>query len=102
MRSSPGSVSPHPNRPRGLPIRPAVKSIAHARAPAHRTEELGPLIFAYFGPEPAALLPRYDFLVGEGIHYVTIQGFQNCHWLQCVENGIDPVLGVAGRAPELA
>lgn len=59
--------------------------------PAYQTQELGGLVFAYFGPEPAPLLPRYDFLVGDGDVYLTIQGFQDCHWLQCVENGIDPV-----------
>ena len=59
--------------------------------PAYLTEELGGLIFGYFGPEPAPLLPRYDFLAGDGEIYLTIQGFQDCHWLQCVENGLDPV-----------
>lgn len=59
--------------------------------PAYPVEELGGLIFAYFGPQPAPLLPRYDILVGEGERYLTIQGFQDCHWLQAVENGMDPV-----------
>jgi 5,5'-dehydrodivanillate O-demethylase len=59
--------------------------------PAYPTQELGGLIFAYFGPEPVPVLPRYDFLVGDGDVYLTIQGFQDCHWLQCVENGMDPV-----------
>jgi 5,5'-dehydrodivanillate O-demethylase len=61
------------------------------RLPAYPVEELGGLIFAYFGAQPAPLLPRYNFLVGEGDVYITIQGFQNCNWLQCVENGMDPV-----------
>ena len=61
------------------------------RLPSYPVEELGGLIFAYFGPQPAPLVPRYNFLVGEGEVYITIQGFQNCNWLQCVENGMDPV-----------
>ena len=81
-----GAVLEVPGEPRDGGFRETV-----AKNVAYKTEELGPLIFAYMGPEPAPLLPRYDFLVGEGVHYVTIQGFQNCHWLQCVENGIDPV-----------
>ena len=36
------------------------------RLPAYRVEELGGLIFAYFGPEPAPLVPRYNFLVRAG------------------------------------
>jgi len=58
---------------------------------AYPTQELGGLVFAYLGPEPAPLLPRYDFLAGDGEVYVTVQGLQNCNWLQCVENGLDPV-----------
>jgi 5,5'-dehydrodivanillate O-demethylase len=72
----------------GDPDSPWKKDLKH---PAYQTEELGGLIFAYMGPQPAPLLPRYDFLVGEGQSYLTIQGFQDCHWLQCVENGLDPV-----------
>jgi 5,5'-dehydrodivanillate O-demethylase len=63
-------------------------SIRHLSYPA---QELGGLVFTYLGPQPAPLLPRYDFLVGEGEGYLTVQGFQNCNWLQCVENGMDPV-----------
>ena len=44
------------------------------RLPAYSVEELGGLIFAYFGAQPAPLLPRYNFLVGEGDVYITIQG----------------------------
>ena len=63
-------------------------SVTH---PAYPTAELGGLVFSYFGPEPVPLVPRYDFLVGEGDVYITIQGFQHCNWLQNVENGLDPV-----------
>jgi len=31
--------------------------------PAYQVQELGGVIFAYLGPEPAPLLPRYDVLV---------------------------------------
>lgn len=48
------------------------------------------MIFAYLEPKPVPLLPRFDFLAGEGEHYAAIQGFANCNWLQCVENGLDP------------
>jgi 5,5'-dehydrodivanillate O-demethylase len=37
------------------------------------------------------LLPRFDFVAGDGEHLGKITGFANCNWLQCVENGIDPL-----------
>lgn len=82
---SKGSVAELPGEPLDSPFKATIKH------PAYPAQELGGLIFVYMGPLPAPLLPRYDFLVGDGAHYQTIQGFQDCHWLQCVENGIDPV-----------
>ena len=60
------------------------------RHPSYPVEELGGLVFTYLGPQPVPLLPRFDFLAGDGEHYAIIQGFANCNWLQCVENGLDP------------
>jgi 5,5'-dehydrodivanillate O-demethylase oxygenase subunit len=54
-------------------------------------EELGGLIFAYLGPQPQPLLPRYDFLAADEERQVRINGFAECNWLQCVENGMDPI-----------
>ena len=42
--------------------RRAARAAGRARA-AYRVEELGGLVFAYLGPEPAPLLPRYDLFV---------------------------------------
>ena len=54
-------------------------------------QELGGLVFAYLGPEPAPLLPRWDLLVmgnvGRDIGITEIP----CNWLQCMENSLDPV-----------
>lgn len=58
---------------------------------AFPVQELGGFIFAYLGPQPAPLLPRWDFLAGEGPRYRRVTGFANCNWLQVVENGMDPV-----------
>lgn len=63
------------------------ESIHHLSYPV---EELGGLIFTYLGPQPAPLLPRFHFLAGEGERDHVIQAFNNCNWLQCVENGMDP------------
>jgi len=58
---------------------------------AYPVQELGGIIFAYLGPQPTPLLPRYNFVAEEGDRYVKITGISNCNWLQCVENGIDPL-----------
>ncbi|TMA86664.1 MAG: Rieske 2Fe-2S domain-containing protein [Deltaproteobacteria bacterium] len=79
-----GKLVQIPGEPADSPLRKE-----NIRLPAYPVEELGGLIFAYFGPQPVPLVPRYNFLVGEGDVYITIQGFQNCNWLQCVENGMD-------------
>ena len=62
--------------------------VQHLSYPA---EELGGLVFTYLGPQPTPLLPRFDFVAGEGEHYAKVTGFANCNWLQCVENGMDPL-----------
>ncbi len=58
---------------------------------AYPVQELGGIIFAYLGPQPTPLLPRYNFVAEEGDRYVKITGISNSNWLQCVENGIDPL-----------
>ena len=53
-------------------------------------QELGGLVFAYLGPDPVPLLPRWDFLVlPESIRQIGIS-ILPCNWLQCHENSADP------------
>ncbi len=59
------------------------------RIGAYRVEELGGLIFAYLGPEPAPLLPRWDFFVDPGLIREIGWAVIPCNWLQCIENGVD-------------
>lgn len=58
---------------------------------SYPVQELGGLIFAYLGPEPAPLLPRYEnYVVDNAIR--DIGGTMlPCNWLQCMENSLDPV-----------
>jgi 5,5'-dehydrodivanillate O-demethylase oxygenase subunit len=58
---------------------------------AYPVEELAGLIFAYLGPLPAPLLPRWNRLVWDNVYRVI--GFVKipCNWLQCMENTPDPV-----------
>lgn len=64
----------------------------HARAGtrAYRAQELGGLVFAYLGPEPAPLLPRYDLFVWQGTLRDIGRALIPCNWLQIMENSVDP------------
>jgi 5,5'-dehydrodivanillate O-demethylase len=57
---------------------------------AYPVEELSGLIFAYLGPQPAPLLPRWDLFTYDGV--LRDIGFQvlPCNWLQMQENDTDP------------
>lgn len=61
------------------------------RQRAYPVEELGGLLFAYLGPAPVPLLPRFDFLTRPGMRLARVIGFSNSNWLQLAENGCDPL-----------
>ena len=49
------------------------------------------LLWAYLGPQPAPLLPRYEHMVRDGwTHDVGISRMP-CNWLQIAENTLDPL-----------
>jgi len=58
---------------------------------AYPVEELGGLIFAYLGPEPAPLVPRWDVLVRDELDRVVEIHELPCNWLQCMDNAADPM-----------
>jgi 5,5'-dehydrodivanillate O-demethylase len=59
--------------------------------PAYPVERLGGLLWAYLGPEPKPLLPRWDVLVWEnGKRWIEKHELYNCNWLQPMENSVDP------------
>ncbi|MEK7217266.1 MAG: Rieske 2Fe-2S domain-containing protein, partial [Chloroflexota bacterium] len=58
---------------------------------AYKVEALGGLIFAYLGPDPAPLLPRYDLLVWDNVMRHIGVTMIPCNWVQCMENSMDPV-----------
>ena len=52
---------------------------------------LGGLLFAYLGPEPKPLLPRWDVLVWQnGKRWILKESIIECNWLQPMENSVDP------------
>lgn len=61
------------------------------RHKAYPVEKLAGLLFAYLGPEPVPLLPRWDVLVREdGKRWTVIESVIDCNWLQPMENSVDP------------
>ncbi len=59
------------------------------RIKAYPVEELGGLIFAYLGPQPAPLLPRWDVLVQENVVREIGWVIMPCNWYQIMENDGD-------------
>jgi 5,5'-dehydrodivanillate O-demethylase oxygenase subunit len=57
---------------------------------AYPVQELGGLVFAYLGPQPTPLLPRWDLLVVDNAFRQIGAALLPCNWLQCQENSADP------------
>lgn len=58
---------------------------------AYPVEKLGGLLWAYLGPEPKPLLPRWDVLAWtKGKRWIEKHEIYNCNWLQPMENSVDP------------
>lgn len=70
---------------------PDSKTLGEARANAYPVQELGGLVFAYLGPEPRPLLPRYNVLVWADAVREINGSIIACNWLQVMENLLDPV-----------
>jgi 5,5'-dehydrodivanillate O-demethylase oxygenase subunit len=71
-----------------MPFEPACLPL---KITSYTVQELGGLVFAYPGPAPAPLLPRWDLLVREDLDKVVDVTPLPCNWLQCVDNALDPV-----------
>jgi 5,5'-dehydrodivanillate O-demethylase oxygenase subunit len=58
---------------------------------AYPVEEMGGLLFAYLGPQPAPLLPRFDGFVAPGTIRMMGRVVLPVNWLQIMENSLDPI-----------
>jgi 5,5'-dehydrodivanillate O-demethylase len=58
---------------------------------SYPVEDLGGLIYAYLGPLPAPLLPRWDLLARTDLDRAVEIHELPCNWLQCMDNSADPV-----------
>src|SRR5487761_1762353 len=49
------------------------------------------MYWAYLGPQPAPVIPRYDvWMRKDGRRRIYIRGKVDCNWFQAMENSVDP------------
>ena len=64
------------------------------KLPGYPVRDMGGLLFAYMGPEPAPLLPPWDLFVWpNAVRQIGVAKLE-ANWLQCQENTGDPTHGV--------
>jgi 5,5'-dehydrodivanillate O-demethylase oxygenase subunit len=80
-----GACTEQPNEPAESTFK------TKAATTGYPVEVLGELIFAYLGPQPAPLLPRWPGLVGSGLIRTIGWCRVPCNWLQIMENSLDPI-----------
>jgi 5,5'-dehydrodivanillate O-demethylase len=71
-----------------MPFEPACLPL---KITSYPVQTLAGLVWAYLGPQPAPLLPRWDVLVDEGWWRTVRITPLPCNWLQCMDNSLDPV-----------
>ncbi|WP_134704189.1 aromatic ring-hydroxylating dioxygenase subunit alpha [Ammoniphilus sp. YIM 78166] len=80
-----GQCTEQPNEPADSTFKNRIK------IKAYPVESLGGLLFAYLGPEPAPLLPKYDLFVREDVIRTIGYAVIPCNFFQIMENSLDPV-----------
>ena len=73
------------------PFEPAESPLkSEACQPAYQVQSLAGMFWAYFGPQPAPLLPRWEPLVTQGgPRSIYVLPELQCNWLQIMENSVD-------------
>jgi 5,5'-dehydrodivanillate O-demethylase len=61
------------------------------KLPSYPVQGLGGLVWAYLGPEPVPLIPRWDLFVVDNAFRQIGTTVVPCNWLQCQENSVDTV-----------
>jgi 5,5'-dehydrodivanillate O-demethylase len=80
-----GQCLEQPNEPAGSSFKDKVQTTGYP------VETLGGLIFAYLGPAPVPVLPRFEGFVCERAVRTIGVALVPCNWLQIMENSLDPV-----------
>ncbi|HXS52860.1 MAG TPA: aromatic ring-hydroxylating dioxygenase subunit alpha [Usitatibacter sp.] len=80
-----GKCLSQPNEPDNPKFRERVCTTAYP------VEVMGGLVWAYLGPAPRPLLPRFDGFVAEGAVRMMGRALLPVNWLQIMENSMDPI-----------
>jgi len=72
-------------------VNPEARYKDRIKIAGYPVQELGGMLFAYLGPLPAPLLPRWDLLVEPDLDRDVNVFPLPCNWLQCMDNSVDPV-----------
>ncbi len=70
-------------------VRPEARFKDKIKLQGYPVQELGGLVWAYLGPAPAPLLPRWDLFVEPGVFREVASSLIPCNWLQTMENAMD-------------
>jgi len=75
------------------PFEPAGSALIHeACQKSYPVQQMVGILFAYLGPAPVPLLPRYETLVrADGTRAIKVLPIHHANWLQAQENSVDPV-----------
>jgi 5,5'-dehydrodivanillate O-demethylase oxygenase subunit len=62
----------------------------HVKQRAYPVQKLVGLYWAYLGPPPAPVIPKYDVWVRQdGRRWIELRGILDCNWFQAMENSVD-------------
>jgi 5,5'-dehydrodivanillate O-demethylase len=89
-----------------MPAEPATSPLRNeVRVKAYPTREVSGLVFAYLGPDPAPVFPRYDLLFRSDLKRTVGAFHEHCNWVQRAENAVDQMHSTVLHAtvyPEIA
>ncbi len=71
--------------------RPFEPTTPDLKVTSYPVEALGGLVFAYLGPEPRPLLPRWEAFIRDGLDRKMNFTSLPCNYVQCMDNSMDPV-----------
>ena len=79
-----GKCTDTPAEPEASRLRDRIKIAGYP------VQEMGGMHWAYLGPLPAPLLPRYEQVVRDDLVRSISVSYVPCNWLQIAENSVDP------------
>lgn len=65
--------------------------LTHVKQPSYPVQKYLGMYWAYMGPLPAPVIPRFDtFVRRDGVRKLVVHPTLGCNWFQAMENSVDP------------